>query len=65
MARYERKDGGAFWLGFWDDEDGVRRQRKFSVRTHGEAEAMRRAVEVRLQAESVFRQRLVELKHEA
>jgi len=62
VARYEPKGRGPFWLAFWDDDGGIRHNRKFSVRVLGEDEALRRAVQVRLEAEASFRQRLVELK---
>ena len=45
VGRYERilnqktKNIATFWVAFWDDEYGVRRQRKYSVSKYGEREA--------------------------
>jgi hypothetical protein len=53
IGRYDNianPDTGAraiFWLAFWDDEHGVRRQRKFSVLRHGEREAKKMAMAAR------------------
>jgi hypothetical protein len=36
-----------FWLAYWTDENGSRRQRKFMISTYGEDEAFDRAVKLR------------------
>lgn len=37
----------ANWMAYWTDADGQRRYKRFSVRVHGEEEALRLAVEHR------------------
>jgi hypothetical protein len=36
-----------FWLAYWTDENGSRRQRKFMINTYGEDEAFDHAVKLR------------------
>ncbi len=55
VARYERtvdansrkNSGAAFWLGFWIDEHGASRKRKFSVKLWGERGAKQKAIAAR------------------
>ncbi|MFE1598677.1 AP2/ERF family transcription factor [Methylobacterium sp. ID0610] len=51
VSRFVRKPSGtAFWVAYWDDAEGRKIQRKFSVSIHGEEEARRLAIEARLTA---------------
>jgi hypothetical protein len=40
----ERKRTAVFWVAFWNDETGIRRQRKFSVFRYGERTAKKLAI---------------------
>ncbi|MGY2048501.1 AP2/ERF family transcription factor [Methylobacterium sp. JK268] len=51
VSRFIRKASGtAFWVAYWDDAQGRKIQRKFSVSIHGEEEARRLAIDARLAA---------------
>ncbi|ACA19247.1 Pathogenesis-related transcriptional factor and ERF protein [Methylobacterium sp. 4-46] len=51
VSRFVRKASGtAFWVAYWDDAQGRKIQRKFSVSVHGEEEARRLAIDARLAA---------------
>lgn len=51
VSRFIRKPSGtAFWVAYWDDAQGRKIQRKFSVSVHGEEEARRLAIDARLTA---------------
>jgi hypothetical protein len=62
VARYERPNGSAYWTAFWDDETGRKKQRKFFVGRLGEAEAARRAVACRLEAQMDWQSRLAQIQ---
>ena len=53
VGRYEnisnpdKKTSAIFWVAFWNDEFGVRRQHKFSVLRYGEKEAKKLAIAAR------------------
>ncbi len=44
IANPHTKHTAVFWVAFWDDEFGVRRQRKFSVSRYGELKAKKLAI---------------------
>lgn len=46
---YKGKSGNIYWywVAYWTDGDGSRRQRKFMINTYGEDEAFDRAVKLR------------------
>lgn len=58
VSRYEG-DGthGPFWLAYWDDQQGRRVSRRFSIQRLGEAKALASAVKVREGGVRPFRKR--------
>lgn len=50
VGRYENATGDPFWMAFWDDHNGKRRAKKFSVGIHGEIGARQKAIRARQQA---------------
>lgn len=58
VARYDGQTGrGPFWLAFWDDHDGRRVTRRFSVKRLGEAKAFKMALQAREEGVRSFRER--------
>lgn len=58
VSRYEG-DGthGPYWLAYWNDQEGRRASRRFSIRHFGEAKAFRLAVKAREKGVRPFRMR--------
>jgi hypothetical protein len=57
-CRHGRLTEQTYWLAYWDDADGWRRSRKFSVSTHGEKRAKQLACQARREAmRKIFRGR--------
>jgi hypothetical protein len=50
VSRYEVAGRGPFWVAYWDDAAGKKRQRKFSVKSFGEIEARNQALVCRARA---------------
>ena len=58
VARYEGNVAhGPFWLAYWDDQNGRRVNRRFSIGRYGETEACRLAREAREKGVRPFRER--------
>ena len=54
-------DRGAYWLAYWNDGDGRKVQKKFSVSIYGEDAARQLAINAREHATETHRERLAEL----
>lgn len=61
VTRVARSTGPASWMAYWTDPEGKRRYKRFSVRIHGEENALRLAVETRMANTQPDIERLSEL----
>ena len=49
VGLYKRANGSERWVAYWEDENGIRRSRSFSVNIHGKRKAKELAVTERQQ----------------
>lgn len=62
VSRYEGdRKHGPYWLAYWDDQEGRRVSRRFSIHRHGEAEALKLAMEARQKGVRPFQERYEEV----
>lgn len=58
VSRYDGDDKrGPFWLAYWDDQEGRRWTRRFSIQRLGESEALISAIKARETGVRTFRER--------
>lgn len=62
VSRYSGEEArGPFWLAYWDDQQGRRKSRRYSIRRLGERKALELALKARDKGVDPFRQRYGEV----